>query len=195
MSENNLKNQQGAANTWLMIVIIVLLVAIIGGMVYFFMMNKKDSSTTATNSGATSTATDTEEGDEAEGTEDEDDGDTITNKKTAVLTNVKDGQGTGTATQFKVNGRYNLEIATTGLPEAKDGFVYFVWVEKKIPLSRIEAGELTTKDTKEGVYTLAFDADSDYSTFREVYVTLEPEKEADRTGTPGEKVLDGLFGL
>lgn len=193
MSEKNLKNQQGAANTWLMVVIIVLLVAIIGGMVYFFMMNKKENSSTNSNSAAAATNTD-EEGD-AEETADEEDGDTITNKKTAVLTNVKDGKGTGTATQFKVNGRYNLEITTTGLPEAADGFVYFAWVEKKIPLSRIEAGELDTDDKKEGVYTLAFDADSDYSTFREVYVTLEPKKEDDRTGTPGEKVLDGLFGL
>ena len=190
MSENNLKNQQGAANTWLMVVIIVLLVAIIGGMVYFFMMNKKDSSSTNTNSAATSTD---EEADEEEA--DEEDGDTITGKKTAVLTNVKDGKGTGTATQFKVNGRYNLEITTTGLPEPADGFVYFAWVEKKIPLSRIEAGELDAKDKGEGIYKLAFDADSDYSTFREVYVTLEPKKEEDRAGTPGEKVLDGLFGL
>ena len=59
---------------------------------------------------------------------------------------------------------------------------------------KIEAGVLEAGD-EDGVYTLAFDADSDYSTYRSVYVTLEPKDAKDRDSVPGEKVLDGFFPL
>lgn len=168
-----LNNQKGS--NALLVVIIVLLVVLLGGGGYYLYTTTNGKDDTSSDSSSS------EDSDNSNSTN--------STQKTAELVNVKDGQGTGTAVSKLVNGKYVLTITTKNLPKPEKGYQYVAWLEKKIPFSQVQAGALDEDD--DGVYTLEFKPDNDYSTYRFVYVTLEPTKNDD--SAPGEKVLDGNF--
>lgn len=179
----NTRNQRGS--TALMVIIIVLLLVIIGGGAYFLFMKKDDnSSTNSTNSSAESS----DSSEDAAADNDNANADTVSNQKSAQLINVLDGQGTGTAVHKTVNGKYVLNITTQNLPKPEGGKEYMAWVEKKIPFSQIKVGALDKE--KDGVLTVEFTSDTDYSLWRFVYVTIENEKD-NVTAPTGPRVLDG----
>lgn len=172
-----LRDQRGS--NALLVIIIVLLVVILGGGGYYFYTTQNDKKDDASSDSSSSSDNDTTGNSNS----------STASQKTADLVNVKDGKGTGTAVSKLVNGKYVLTITTANLPKPAKGYQYVAWLEKKIPFSQVQAGALDEDD--DGVYTLEFKPDNDYTTYRFVYVTLEPTKNDD--SAPGEKVLDGNF--
>ena len=181
----NISNQRGS--TALMIVIIVLLLVIIGGGAYFLFMKKDDNSSTNSTNSSAENSDSSEDSDEAADSGNTN-ADTVSNQKSAQLINLLDGQGTGTAVHKTVNGKYVLNITTQNLPKPEGGKEYVAWIEKKIPFSQIKVGALDKE--KDGVYTVEFTSDTDYSLWRFVYVSIENEKD-NVTAPTGPRVLDG----